>query len=60
MKFFHPLDNPQIRVISLGAGVQSSVLALMADQEILGPRPDVAIFADTGGSLKVFTITWSG
>jgi hypothetical protein len=48
MKFFHPLDNPQIRVISLGAGVQSSVLALMADQKLLGPRPDVAIFADTG------------
>ena len=48
MKFFHPLDNPQLRVLSLGAGVQSSVVALMADQEVFGPKPDIAIFEDTG------------
>ena len=36
-------------VLSLGAGVQSSVLALMADRGEYGlPRPDIAIFADTG------------
>ena len=37
------------RVLSLGAGVQSSCLALMADQGAYGlPKPDLAIFADTG------------
>ena len=36
-------------VLSLGAGVQSTVLALMADRgEYELPRPDFAIFADTG------------
>ena len=36
-------------VLSLGAGVQSSVLALMAEQGENGlSRPDFAIFADTG------------
>ncbi len=35
--------------LSLGAGVQSTVLALMADRGEHGlPKPDVAIFADTG------------
>lgn len=41
-----------IRNISLGAGVQSSALALMADRELFGPRPDLAIFADTGNEPK--------
>ena len=37
------------RVLSLGAGVQSSCLALMADQGAYElPKPDFAIFADTG------------
>ena len=37
------------RSLSLGAGVQSTVLALMADRgEYDLPKPDVAIFADTG------------
>ena len=36
-------------VLSLGAGVQSTVLALMADRSEYGlSRPDLAIFADTG------------
>ena len=40
--------NP-IRVLSLGAGVQSSCLALMSDRGEYGlPKPDFAIFADTG------------
>ena len=38
-----------LRIISLGAGVQSSTMALMASRgEIEGPKPDFAIFADTG------------
>jgi len=37
-----------IRVISLGAGVQSTTMALMAAQGEIGPMPDCAIFADTG------------
>lgn len=33
--------------LSLGAGVQSSCLALMAAREAITPMPDAAIFADT-------------
>ena len=41
--------KPAIRSISLGAGVQSTVLALMADRGEHGlPKPDVAVFANTG------------
>jgi len=36
-----------LQIISLGAGVQSSVMALMAAQGELTPMPDCAIFADT-------------
>lgn len=36
-----------ICVISLGAGVQSTTLALMAARGEIGPMPDCAIFADT-------------
>jgi len=40
--------NP-FRSLSLGAGVQSTVLALMAERGEYGlPKPDVAVFADTG------------
>lgn len=38
---------PDLVVLSLGAGVQSTTLALLAADGTL-PRPDVAIFADTG------------
>lgn len=38
-----------IHVISLGAGVQSSAMALMFAEGELEPMPDAAIFADTGG-----------
>lgn len=34
-------------IISLGAGVQSSTLALMAVHGEITPMPDAAIFADT-------------
>jgi hypothetical protein len=39
---------PQLRVLSLGAGVQSTTLALMAARGDLPYRPDYAVFADTG------------
>lgn len=38
----------RLRVLSLGAGVQSTTLALMAAHGAIGPMPDCAIFADTG------------
>lgn len=37
-----------IRVISLGAGVQSTTMALMAAHGEFGEMPDCAVFADTG------------
>ena len=37
-----------LTVLSLGAGVQSSTLLLMAECGEIEPRPDHAIFADTG------------
>ena len=39
--------EPTLRILSLGAGVQSSALALMAEAGE-APVPDHAIFADTG------------
>lgn len=41
------MSEPKLRVISLGAGVQSTTLALMAAAGEIGPMPDCAIFADT-------------
>lgn len=37
-----------MRILSLGAGVQSTAMLLMADAGELGPKPDHAIFSDTG------------
>ncbi|MEL6683505.1 MAG: hypothetical protein AAFQ09_12830 [Pseudomonadota bacterium] len=42
-----PVTGADLRVLSLGAGVQSTTLALMAAHGEIGPMPDVAIFADT-------------
>lgn len=39
-------------IISLGAGVQSSTMALMASHGEITPMPDCAIFADTGAEPK--------
>lgn len=39
--------TPTLVALSLGAGVQSTTLALLAEEGVL-PKPDVAIFADTG------------
>jgi hypothetical protein len=41
------MNEPTLRILSLGAGVQSTVLALMACDGTL-PGLDAAIFADTG------------
>ena len=43
-----PLDQPRLRAISLGAGVQSTTVALMAAAGEILPMPGCAIFADTG------------
>jgi hypothetical protein len=40
--------NEPIHIISLGAGVQSSTMALMAAHGEIMPMPKFAIFADTG------------
>ncbi len=45
------LENPELRILSLGAGVQSSTIALMSARGDL-PRLDYAIFADTGWEPK--------
>ncbi len=47
-------------MLSLGGGTQSTVLALLADQEVLGPKPDIAIFADTDWEPEAVyqNITW--
>lgn len=44
-------DNPDFRVLSLGAGVQSSTLLLKMIEEEIQPA-DVCIFADTGNEPK--------
>jgi hypothetical protein len=44
-----PLDGAKLRVISHGGGVQTSTLCLMAARGDIGPMPDMAFFADTGG-----------
>lgn len=41
------MTEPRLRILSLGAGVQSTTLALMAARGDIGPMPDAAIFADT-------------
>ncbi|GHD79538.1 hypothetical protein GCM10010336_61750 [Streptomyces goshikiensis] len=46
-----PDDGPAKRILSLGAGVQSSVLLCLSAKGIL-PRVDAAIFADTGWEPK--------
>ena len=51
--FPHLMPSPdqaagiRLRVLSLGAGVQSTTLALMAAHGEIGPMPDCAVFADT-------------
>jgi len=47
MNLFQPPPETQWNVLSLGAGVQSSCLALMAAKGEITPMPDFAVFADT-------------
>ena len=42
------VSDVKLRCLSLGAGVQSTTMALMAAHGALTPMPDCAIFADTG------------
>lgn len=42
-----PQVETKWNVLSLGAGVQSSAIALMAAKGVIKPMPDFAIFADT-------------
>lgn len=41
------MKNTEYNIINLGAGVQSSTMALMAATGVIKPMPDAAIFADT-------------
>ncbi len=50
MRLITPVEN--MNILSLGAGVQSSTLALMAAKGEISPMPDCAIFADTGWEPK--------
>ena len=53
-------NPPMLTVLSLGGGVQSSVMALMAGEGAFARVPDCAIFADTRGSRPASTSTSSG
>lgn len=46
-KYSGPVESAALRLLSLGAGVQSTVLSLMAAAGEIGPMPDAAIFSDT-------------
>lgn len=50
------MTAPTKRILSLGAGVQSSALLILAARGDL-PRLDAAIFSDTAGSQRPFTST---
>jgi hypothetical protein len=41
-------EKRQLNILSLGAGVQSSTMALMAAHGEITPMPDACIFSDTG------------
>lgn len=43
-----PVEGARLRTLSLGAGIQSTTMALMAMHGEIGPMPDIALFADTG------------
>lgn len=55
-----PVEGVKLRVLSLGAGVQSTTLSLMAAHGEIGPMPDCAIFADTGdeSAATLETVEW--
>lgn len=47
-----PLEGGRLVVLSHGAGVQTVTLCFMAARGDIGPMPDVAVFADTGGESR--------
>ena len=58
-----PVEGVRLCSLSLGAGIQSTAMALMAAHgEIDGPMPDVALFADTGEEPEpvLETVRWLG
>lgn len=52
--------NAKRTIISHGGGVQTTALCLMAARREIGPMPDCAIFADTGGepAAVYLTLEW--
>jgi hypothetical protein len=46
------LPDARLRVVSFGAGVQSTTMLLMAARGLIRPMPDIAIFADTGDEME--------
>lgn len=50
--FIKPPPPTQYNVLNLGAGVQSSCLALMAEHGEITPKPDFGVFADTQAEPK--------
>lgn len=53
-------DAARLTVISHGGGVQTTALCLMAARGEVGPMPDCAFFADTGGepAAVYLTLEW--
>ncbi len=60
MSHFEPPPATKYTVLNLGAGVQSSALALMCAKGEITPMPDFAVFADTQAEpTEVYTwLTW--
>jgi len=54
------ISEGMINVLSLGAGVQSSTMALMAAKGEITPMPDCAIFADTQAEPQSVYDSWIG
>lgn len=46
------MEKQTVNVVSLGAGVQSTTMLLMAARGELGEKPDFAVFSDTGWEPK--------
>lgn len=47
------VEGAALRVLALGAGVQSTTLLHMALDGVIGPRPDVILFADPGDESQI-------
>ena len=45
------MNKKPLQIISLGAGVQSTALMIMAERGEITPKPDFAIFSDTQAEL---------